>query len=98
MPVKIPPNARKYSESPVFTQDTIPDALRREHQTKKDVWGRIVVTSGALLYLTDDRPARPITAGETGAIAPQETHSVMPKGDVTFKVEFYRVPALEEHP
>ena len=95
MPATLPPNAQKYSESPVFTQDTIPDALRRNHQTKKNVWGRIVVSEGTLLYLVDDRPARPISAGETGAIPPFERHAVKPMGDVTFKVEFYRVPNSE---
>lgn len=88
----------KYSESPLFTQDTVPEALKRDHQTKQGVWGRIVVSSGGLRYLREDRPAQILNSSETAMIYPQEPHSVAPIGDVTFKVEFYRSRSEEAKP
>ena len=88
----IPANLVKYSESPVFTEETLPQALRRDHNTKAGVWGRIVVSSGTLLYMREDRPAQIVTAGQTAMIFPAELHKVAPKGPVTFKVEFLREP------
>lgn len=87
---EFPTHLQKYSESPTFDQDTIPPALQRDHNTKAGVWGRIVVTRGTLLYFRPDRPAQIVTPENSATIYPEELHSVTPKGDVTFKVEFYR--------
>lgn len=87
---KLPENLVKYSESPLFTQATVPDALRQDHQTKAGVWGKIVVTSGALAYRRQGRAVQLVTAGRPAVIFPQDPHSVAPQGDVAFRVEFYR--------
>ncbi|MVO16203.1 DUF1971 domain-containing protein [Parasedimentitalea huanghaiensis] len=92
----LPANAVKYSESPLFTQDTIPEALRRDHNTKPGVWGQIVVSEGTLNYLRENLPAQQIPAGQTAVIWPQELHKVAPIGSVAFKVEFYRIPDAAE--
>ena len=88
----LPNCVEKYSQSPLFDETSVPDALRRDHCTKAGVWGRIVVTSGSLIYLRDDRPAQILTADMPGVIYPQELHCVHPKGAVQFRVEFYRTP------
>lgn len=80
----------KYSESPLFNQDSIPEALQRDHNTKPGVWGKICVSEGELIYLRDDHPAQIVTPEAPSIIYPQELHSVHPRGRVTFKVEFYR--------
>lgn len=89
----LPETVEKYSQSPVFTQDTIPAALQRDHKTKASVWGLIVVSEGALIYTRNDHPPRKIGAGEVATIYPKEPHQVAPDGDVRFQVEFYREPA-----
>lgn len=54
----IPSSAAHYRSTPVFTQDTIPAALQRAHTTAADVWGRITILEGSLLYrITDARRA-----------------------------------------
>ena len=40
-----------YKRTKVFDQDTVPAALLKEHQTKENTWGRIVVLTGKLLYI-----------------------------------------------
>ena len=92
-----PTSLVKYSQSPLFDQDTVPDALLRDHNTKANVWGRIVVSEGALTYLRADRPAQIVTPEAPATIYPEELHSVQPRGRVTFRVEFYRQPDTGEN-
>jgi tellurite resistance-related uncharacterized protein len=84
---------RPYRTTPVFDQDSLPAALRRDHSTKAGVWGIIRVLEGRLrfsdadgsLVLTPDRP---------GLIHPERKHRVEPIGDMAMQVEFYdRQPA-----
>lgn len=90
MPSTLPSDVEKYSQSSLFDEGSVPAALRRDHCTKPGVWGQIVVLSGALTYLRDDRPAQVLTPETPGVIHPEELHSVHPKGAVHFRVEFYR--------
>ncbi len=89
----LPETVEKYSQSPVFTQDTIPAALQRDHNTKASIWGLIVVSEGALIYTRKGQEPQKIRAGEVATIYPEELHHVAPDGDVLFQVEFYREPA-----
>ncbi|CAD0187002.1 hypothetical protein RUESEDTHA_03913 [Ruegeria sp. THAF57] len=85
-----PDNMTKYSETPLFTQDTVPAALLQDHQTKKGVWGRIVVQSGTLIYRRQGHPPQEVSPDHAATIFPEDLHSVEPRGTVAFRVEFYR--------
>ncbi|OSZ63223.1 hypothetical protein CAP39_14250 [Sphingomonas sp. IBVSS1] len=79
-----------YRITPVFTEQTLPAALRRCHDTKAGVWGMILVLSGELLLTRLDPPAEErLHPGRPGIIAPQEPHFVTPLGPMTMQVEFY---------
>lgn len=86
MTQQIPAGTEKYSGSPVFIEDTIPDARRKDHRIKAYVWGRIVVEDGTFIYLHNELPAQRVKAGKCATILPEEPHSVTPDGDVSFKV------------
>src|SRR6185312_10356153 len=45
-----PPTLVPYKRTPVFDENTLPAALRREHRTKPGVWGVIRVLDGRLRY------------------------------------------------
>ncbi len=88
----IPENVQKYAESPIFTDDTVPEKLTVLHQTKSTVWGRICVLSGELDYIVFGSPktkAR-LNIDKYGIITPKEAHRVEVIGRVQFKVEFYK--------
>lgn len=53
----LPAGAAKYSETPTYSQATVPAGLLKDHATKPGVWGKLVVTAGQLLYLRGDYPA-----------------------------------------
>ncbi|MFX4220035.1 MAG: DUF1971 domain-containing protein [Thalassobaculum sp.] len=91
---RLPASAEAYKKTPVFTENSIPAGLLREHSTKAGVWGLIHVLSGALqLSFVDGAPSDRLVPGQPGVIAPQEPHRVAADGPVQFFVEFYRVPA-----
>ncbi|MBI1200348.1 MAG: DUF1971 domain-containing protein [Phenylobacterium sp.] len=84
-----------YRRTDVFTEATVPAALRRDHATREGTWARIHVLEGRLAYrITDPRrpteetvltPQRP-----AGVIEPTILHAVEPLGPVRFFVEFHR--------
>ncbi len=85
----LPAHVKPYKRTPVFTQDTLPNGLKKDHQTKPGTWGVIHVLEGTLAYtigadevhiLTPDTPK--------GIVAPEQPHHVRALGDVTFFVEF----------
>ncbi len=92
MTSEIPSTVLKYAESPVFTQDTVPEKLTSLHDTKAGVWGRLCVLEGSLSYIIPGPPQSRtvIKAGEIGIIRPEEPHRVEMVGPVRFKIEFCR--------
>ncbi|MBV61248.1 MAG: tellurite resistance protein [Nevskiales bacterium] len=90
----MPPDFVAYKETPLFTQDTVPAALLRDHSTKRGVWGRIVVREGRLEYRIDIMNKRwNLDPGAPGTIPPEVPHAVQPLGKVAFLVRFFRAPA-----
>jgi tellurite resistance-related uncharacterized protein len=79
-----------YRSTPVFTNDTLPDALRRAHSTKAGVWGLLKVLKGTILYVTEETgECQMVQAPGTVMILPQQLHSVEPQGDIEMQVDFY---------
>ena len=82
-----------YRSTPVFDQDSLPAALRAQHDTKAGVWGVIEVISGTLrLTFCDTRKSIELSPGHPGLVAPQQPHFVTPLGAMTMQVHFYDQP------
>ena len=79
-----------YKSTPVFDNDTLPDALRRAHSTKEGTWGVIRVLEGRLRYVIEN-------TGETlmldpdnpGRVRPLELHHVETVGRMRMQVDFF---------
>lgn len=85
--------ARPYRSSPVFDQNTLPAALRREHTTKPGVWGVIHVLEGRLRYTVGtSASATVLDTGTSGVIRPGEPHHVEPLGPMKMRIDFYDEP------
>jgi hemoglobin len=79
-----------YRATPVFTNDTLPEGLRRAHSTKVGVWGLLKVFKGSIHYVVEETGERQIVrAPGTVVIQPQQLHSVEPQGDIEMQVDFY---------
>ena len=87
----LPPSLQAYRRTPIFTEDTTPPALLKEHRTKEGVWGVLHVQSGVLEFhdAATDAPVV-LRAGETWVIEPAAPHWVTPVGVASFFVEFWR--------
>lgn len=88
----LPTTVEFYQRTPEFTQDTLPNGLRKSHQTKAKVWGRIVVLEGQLRYriLEPSMKEFLLDKDQPGVIEPSVQHEVEPTQNVRFFVEFYR--------
>lgn len=88
----LPDGVEKYAESPIFSEQTVPDKLTSEHDLKAGVWGRLCVIAGDLEYHVPAAPHqnRVVAAGEHVIIEPRQVHFVKPVRQVQFKVEFFR--------
>jgi len=93
--MRLPADVVPYRRTADFTHETLPDALRRAHNTKAGAWGLIHVLEGRLAYRVTD-PRRPASQtvltpdGEPGVVEPTILHEVEPLGPVRFYVEFHR--------
>lgn len=78
-----------YKTTPVFTEATLPAALRREHRTKAGVWGVIRLLEGNLRLIFPNGGEEMLGPDRPGLIRPDEPHWVEPRGQMRMQVEFY---------
>lgn len=87
----IPEGLTPYRQTPVFTIDTVPPGLLRDHRTKAGVWGVIHVAKGRVRYTIS--PAGEdvvLNPGYPGVIEPEVPHHVLLLDEGSFYVEFWR--------
>lgn len=89
---ELPADHREYRRTAVFSEATVPAALRERHTTKAGVWARIHVVSGALGYrlLAPFDSLQRLEAGAVGVVMPEVAHRLELEGPVEFFVAFYR--------
>ena len=92
LPDTLPAGVRPYRDSPMFTPDNLPAALRAAHTTKAGTWGLLTVHSGVLRYALDDPPHTEVVlaAGQRVLIAPQVRHHVAFGLPGSFQITFCR--------
>lgn len=88
---------RPYKTTPVFDEESLPDAIRSEHRTKAGTWGLLRVLDGRVTLVFIDPPREvEVTPDRPADIPPQETHFVRIDGPTRLQIEFYREPPLGE--
>ncbi len=86
---------RPYKVTPPFTEETLPDALRRDHSTKAGAWGVIRVLEGQVrLHFSDNGAFEDLTPDRPGVVEPQRVHWVEPMGPMRMRVEFHDQPPV----
>lgn len=84
-----------YGRSPVFDENTLPDALRNEHRTKAGTWGLLRVLEGEVMLVFAGSPSPLcVTVDHPAMIPPDAPHHVETNGPMRMQVEFYREPPL----
>lgn len=87
-----------YRSSPIFDEHTLPQALRRDHNTKQGVWGVIRILSGQLKFvITETGETRMLDPVSPGFVLPEQLHYVEVVGPVRMQVDFYNArPGIED--
>ncbi len=88
----LPQDVVAYKQTPVFTEDSVPRGLLRDHNTREGVWGKIVILEGTLEYRIQepDLEVIELSPDKFGVVEPKIKHHIKPLGSVRFYVEFYR--------
>ena len=88
-----------YKRMPLWTKDTMPEAVQRKHNTKVGTWGKITVLKGKLKFveLTEDGEEVASHIFEAGADNPMEQPQAWHRvealtDDVEWFLEFYCEP------
>lgn len=90
---ELPDSFVAYKRTFVFTEESVPAALRKDHSTKTGVWAKINVAEGKLRYRVPALGAdMELSQDKIGIVVPEVLHNVEPLGPVHFFVEFYRAP------
>jgi len=89
---ELPSNISPYKTTPDFTEESVPQGLLNDHNTKEGVWGKIVVLEGALEYTIQEPLLETIelTPDKFDVVEPTIKHHIKPLGSVKFYVEFHR--------
>lgn len=87
-----------YKATPIFNQSTLPEKLRKAHQTKVGTWGVIRVLEGSVCYVIEDTgDIQILTPVCSGLVLPEQRHHVETMGDMRMLVEFYdHIPSASE--
>ena len=79
--------------SPIFTQDTLPDALQAEHTLAPGHWAVLNVFEGSLRFVNlDTGQERVISAPDRVTIHPGMPHRVAIEGPLRCRIDFFREP------
>ncbi|MDE2783985.1 MAG: DUF1971 domain-containing protein [Gemmatimonadota bacterium] len=79
--------------SPVFTQDTMPDALQAEHTLASGHWAVLHVLEGSLRFVNiGTGEEQLISAPDRVTIRPGLPHRVALEGPLRCRINFYREP------
>lgn len=90
---ELPDGFVSYKRTPVFTEETVPAGLKKDHSTRTGIWAKIIVIEGKLRYRVDALGTdMEISQDKLGIVVPEVLHSVEPLGTVRFFVEFYKMP------
>lgn len=84
----LPDGMEVYKSTPVFTEESVPAGLLKDHSLKKGVWGRLVVMDGELRFC--EGGVGTVVKPETlWYILPEVVHNVELSGPVRFRVDFF---------
>ena len=96
MTTHLPDDLIPGGSSPVFTQDTLPDALQAEHTLAPGHWAVLNVLEGSLRFANlETGEERSIAAPAQVTIHPGLPHKVAVEGPLRCRIDFFREPPAD---
>jgi len=88
---ELPDHLELYKSTPIFTEDTIPKGLLKQHNTKAGTWGEIVILEGEINYhILSPYEVNYLNPQRTGIVEPQVYHQLELRGAVKLRIDFYK--------
>ncbi len=89
---ELPDHLELYKSTPIFTEDTIPKGLLKQHNTKAGTWGKVVILEGEINYniLPPYDETILLSPQKCGIVEPQVYHQLELQGAVKLRVDFYK--------
>ena len=89
---EFPENIKAYKRTEIFTRQSIPTGLLKDHRVAEGVWAKLVVLEGSLTYVIQEPMLERVELmpDRFGVIEPGICHYVIPHEGVRFYVEFYK--------
>ncbi len=92
----IPAGLVPTGSSPIFSQDSIPEALQREHALAKNRWGILHVLTGRVEFEDLATGAvKKVRAPDLITIRPRAPHRLLVRFPVTCRIDFFVEPDTE---
>ena len=93
---RLPPGLVPSSSSLIFTANTIPDAIQREHTLAAGHWGVLHVFEGSIRFVDlEAADEHVISAPDLITIHPQVPHRVVVEGSLRCRIDFFREPEAD---
>jgi len=86
----LPENVTFYKRTPVYTAETLPPGILKNHRTKEGIWCVIEIIEGEIAYIIGNTEQHILRPGHNGVIEPQVLHHLKPRGAVKFAIAFYQ--------
>ncbi len=81
-----------HSSTPIFTNITCPDAIRKAHQADKGYYGVLNILDGSLIFVWEDNHERIVLDNKKPFyIESERKHHLEFDGQVKFRVDFYKL-------
>lgn len=77
-----------------YTEETIPEALTRDHANEEGMWGFVRVLSGELTMHTrgEEETTEVLSRRKPGIIEPGQLFRLETTGEVKFHIQYFREP------
>ena len=87
----VPSNFVPSGGTPIFTEESVPDAPQREHKLAEGTWGVLRVIGGKIRFVDlESFQEKIISAPDQVTILPGAPHQVAIEGPVQFRIDFFR--------
>ena len=89
---KLPEHVKAYSQSPLFTANTVPEKLLGHHNLKPGTWGLLHVEKGNVQFFVESEqdPIAKLKPNDKFVIVPKERHYIKVSDDARLYIEFWK--------
>ena len=86
----LPESINELKKTRMFSKDSAPEQLQKDHKTASGIWGLITIVSGSLEYVIVGDSTYTLSPEIPGVIEPEQVHYLRLEEPVEFYLTFYK--------